>query len=129
MGSDDVLKLCNDEKSLQMLEESMYRGDEEMLKGYRYHLNLIKLLALCVEGRNGNTILKCQSMITLEDLAKVLCNSSITNAEVIVCLFVCLFFLFFYFCCCFFVDFLKKFLVVFLLFFCLLICLLIDSLG
>eukprot|EP00800_Vazella_pourtalesii_P015780 TRINITY_DN4342_c0_g1_i5.p1 TRINITY_DN4342_c0_g1~~TRINITY_DN4342_c0_g1_i5.p1 ORF type:complete len:1829 (-),score=335.50 TRINITY_DN4342_c0_g1_i5:43-5529(-) len=82
MGSDDVLKLCNDEKSLQMLEESMYRSDEDMLKGYRYHLNLIKLLALCVEGRNGNTILKCQSMITLEDLAKVLCNSSITNAEV-----------------------------------------------
>ena len=121
MGSDDVLKLCNDEKSLQMLEESMYRGDEEMLKGYRYHLNLIKLLALCVEGRNGNTILKCQSMITLEDLAKVLCNSSITNAEVIVCLFVCLFIYLFIFCCflkkkfcCFFVDFLKKFFVVFL---------------
>ena len=96
MSSDDVLKLCNDEKSLQMLEESMYRSDEDMLKGYKYHLNLIKLLALCVEGRNGNTILKCQSMITLEDLAKVLCNSSITNAEVSVCLlfvylFVCLF--------------------------------------
>ncbi|KAI6654157.1 Inositol 1,4,5-trisphosphate receptor 1 isoform [Oopsacas minuta] len=82
MSSDDVLKLCNDEKSLQMLEESMYRNNEDLLRGYKYHLNLIKLIALCVEGRNGHTILKCQSIITLEDLAKVLCNSSITNAEV-----------------------------------------------
>ena len=93
MNSDDVLKLCNDERSIQMLEESMYKNDDELLKGYKYHLNLIKLIALCVEGSNGTTILKCQSVISLEDLARVLCNSSITNAEVGVCccLFVCLF--------------------------------------
>ena len=84
MSSDDVLKLCNDEKSLQMLEECMYnRSKDELTRAYRYHLNLIKLLALCVEGKNETAIIKCQSVVTIEDLAKVLCNSNITNAEVI----------------------------------------------
>ena len=39
-----------------------------------YHLNLIELLALCTEGKNVATEIKCHSLLPLDELVRVVCH-------------------------------------------------------
>jgi len=39
-----------------------------------YHINLVQLLALCTEGKNVYTEIKCHSLLPLDDIVKVVIN-------------------------------------------------------
>lgn len=36
-----------------------------------YHIELVRLLAMCTEGKNAGTELKCHQLITLDDLVEI----------------------------------------------------------
>lgn len=36
-----------------------------------YHIHLVKLLATCTEGKNANTEIKCHSLLSLDDILRV----------------------------------------------------------
>lgn len=36
-----------------------------------YHIHLVKLLASCTEGKNANTEIKCHSLLSLDDIVRV----------------------------------------------------------
>lgn len=76
-----MLQPYPEDKLRKILEDYLYTHNEEIIKSYHYHIAIIKLLALCVEG-NESIKHKCHALISLEDLAKVICNHSITNSEV-----------------------------------------------
>jgi inositol 1,4,5-triphosphate receptor type 1 len=77
-AGDDVLLFYNDTKGYQRLIELMVsereRSDDN--SDLSYHINLVKLLALCTEGKNVYTEIKCHSLLPLEDIARV-----VTHAE------------------------------------------------
>lgn len=37
-----------------------------------YHLNLLRLLTICTEGKNVNTEMRCHSLLPLDDIVKVI---------------------------------------------------------
>lgn len=88
---DDVLLFYNDPVTFQALVELLRQdGVQEALESGEqtadvsdpvneliYHLALVKLLALCTEGMNVYTEIKCQSLLPLEDIVKV-----VTHADV-----------------------------------------------
>lgn len=43
----------------------------EKLLYFRYHVELVKLLACCTMGKNVNTEIKCHSLLPLDDIAAV----------------------------------------------------------
>ena len=36
-----------------------------------YHIHLVRLLATCTEGKNANTEIKCHSLLSLDDILRV----------------------------------------------------------
>ena len=77
-AGDDVLLFYNDTKGFQRLIELMVSERERLNENsdLMYHINLVKLLALCTEGKNVYTEIKCHSLLPLEDIARV-----VTHAE------------------------------------------------
>ncbi|XP_065845559.1 inositol 1,4,5-trisphosphate-gated calcium channel ITPR1-like isoform X2 [Oscarella lobularis] len=69
-GGDDVLVFYGDAKGFQRFVELM-QCDDEQDGELDYHINLVKLLALCTEGKNVYTEIKCQSLLPLEDIVNV----------------------------------------------------------
>ena len=37
-----------------------------------YHLNLLRLLTICTEGKNVNTEMRCHSLLPLDDIVKII---------------------------------------------------------
>ncbi|XP_069048844.1 inositol 1,4,5-trisphosphate-gated calcium channel ITPR2 isoform X2 [Lepisosteus oculatus] len=72
-GGEDVLVFYNDRTSfptlLQMMCSERDRSDEN--GPLAYHNTLVELLALCTEGKNVYTELKCNSLLPLDDIVKV----------------------------------------------------------
>uniref|UniRef100_W5NDZ4 Inositol 1,4,5-trisphosphate receptor n=1 Tax=Lepisosteus oculatus TaxID=7918 RepID=W5NDZ4_LEPOC len=72
-GGEDVLVFYNDRTSfptlLQMMCSERDRNDEN--GPLAYHNTLVELLALCTEGKNVYTELKCNSLLPLDDIVKV----------------------------------------------------------
>ncbi|GAB6029930.1 hypothetical protein CHUAL_005626 [Chamberlinius hualienensis] len=70
---EDVLVLYNDEQSfktlLEMMQMERYRLDEN--SHLAYHINLVKLLGLCTEGKNVDTEIKCHSLLPLDAIEKI----------------------------------------------------------
>ncbi|CAH1782936.1 unnamed protein product [Owenia fusiformis] len=70
---EDVLLFYNDRASFQTLTELMiserHRMDED--SALMYHINLVKLLACCTEGKNVYTEIKCHSLLPLDDIVRV----------------------------------------------------------
>ncbi|XP_064633177.1 inositol 1,4,5-trisphosphate receptor-like isoform X3 [Lineus longissimus] len=70
---EEVLLFYNDKASFQMLIELMqserHRMDES--SPLMYHINLVKLLACCTEGKNVYTEIKCHSLLPLDDIVRV----------------------------------------------------------
>uniref|UniRef100_A0A668AY01 Inositol 1,4,5-trisphosphate receptor n=1 Tax=Myripristis murdjan TaxID=586833 RepID=A0A668AY01_9TELE len=72
-GGEDVLVFYNDRSSfsvlLQMMGSERERSDEG--GALAYHNTLVELLAACTEGKNVYTELKCNSLLPLDDIVKV----------------------------------------------------------
>ncbi|KPM03397.1 inositol 1,4,5-trisphosphate receptor type 1-like protein [Sarcoptes scabiei] len=72
-AGDDVLIFYNDRSSFQVLVEMM-RSERHQLDEVgplHYHVNLVKLLASCTEGKNAFTEVKCHSLLSLDDILVV----------------------------------------------------------
>lgn len=54
---------------LQLMSSEEERTDEN--GALAYHNNLVELLAACTEGKNVYTEIKCNSLLPLDDIAKV----------------------------------------------------------
>lgn len=71
--SEEVLLFYNDKQSFGTLVELMrserHRNDER--SPLNYHINLVQLLALCTEGKNVRTEIKCHSLLPLDDIVRV----------------------------------------------------------
>lgn len=72
-GGEDVLVFYNDRASfpvlLNMMRSERERNDEN--GPLAYHITLVELLAACTEGKNVDTELKCNSLLPLDDIIKV----------------------------------------------------------
>ncbi|XP_041852186.1 inositol 1,4,5-trisphosphate receptor type 2 [Melanotaenia boesemani] len=72
-GGEDVLVFYNDRSSftvlLQLMASERERTDEN--GALAYHNTLVELLAACTEGKNVYTELKCNSLLPLDDIVKV----------------------------------------------------------
>lgn len=72
-GGEDVLVFYNDRTSfpvlLQMMGSERERTDED--GALAYHNTLVELLAACTEGKNVYTELKCNSLLPLDDIVRV----------------------------------------------------------
>lgn len=56
---------------------------------YRYHIHLVELLAVCTEGKNVYTEIKCNSLLPLDDIVRVVTHEDCIP-EVCVCVCVLL---------------------------------------
>lgn len=54
---------------LQLMSSEAERSDEN--GALAYHINLVELLAACTEGKNVYTEIKCNSLLPLDDIVKV----------------------------------------------------------
>ncbi|XP_075458961.1 inositol 1,4,5-trisphosphate-gated calcium channel ITPR2 isoform X3 [Ascaphus truei] len=72
-GGEDVLIFYNDRASfpilLQMMCSERDRADES--GPLAYHIALVELLAACTEGKNVYTEIKCNSLLPLDDIVRV----------------------------------------------------------
>ncbi|RWS27298.1 inositol 1:4:5-trisphosphate receptor-like protein, partial [Leptotrombidium deliense] len=72
-AGEDVLIFYNDKASfnafIDMMRSERQRCDES--GALRYHINLVKLLASCTEGKNATTEIKCHSLLSLDDINRV----------------------------------------------------------
>ncbi|TRY92287.1 hypothetical protein DNTS_007066 [Danionella cerebrum] len=84
-GGEDVLVFYNDRASFPLLQTMMssQRVDNGPLV---YHITLVELLAACTEGKNVDTELKCNSLLPLDDIVKVVtyegCTPEVKTAYV-----------------------------------------------
>lgn len=76
----NVLVFYNDDVSFKELLRLMSAPEEDTASRdtLTYHITLIALLASCAEGKNSETALKCQNLLLLEDIARVLLHPSTT---------------------------------------------------
>ncbi|XP_056455010.1 inositol 1,4,5-trisphosphate receptor type 2 [Gadus chalcogrammus] len=72
-GGEDVLVFYNDRSSFPLLLQMMGCERERSDEGgaLAYHNTLVELLAACTEGKNVYTELKCNSLLPLDDIVKV----------------------------------------------------------
>ena len=78
--SDDALQFYTEQTSFLRLIDLMASAPEDVLDNrdsvpddeLLYHLELIELLGYCTEGMNAHTELKCQSIMTVDDVVKVI---------------------------------------------------------
>jgi len=74
---EEVLVFYNDRLSFQTLLELMRSECDRFdpASPLMYHINLVQLLALCTEGKNVYTEIKCHSLLPLDDIVKVVTHS------------------------------------------------------
>ncbi|KAL3082805.1 hypothetical protein niasHS_010607 [Heterodera schachtii] len=73
--SDDVRQLYVDSASFEQLIEMMRNcslTDLDAAHPLRYHIELVKLLALCTKGKNETTELKCASFLPMDHIVRVM---------------------------------------------------------
>ena len=54
------------------LMEEHTRAQEPISEALDYHLQLMRLLVACTAGKNAITEIKCQSLIPIENIIKIL---------------------------------------------------------
>uniref|UniRef100_A0A8C7CKH3 Inositol 1,4,5-trisphosphate receptor n=1 Tax=Oncorhynchus kisutch TaxID=8019 RepID=A0A8C7CKH3_ONCKI len=72
-SGEDVLVFYNDRASFQTLV-TMMRSERDRMdenSALRYHIHLVELLAVCTEGKNVYTEIKCNSLLPLDDIVRV----------------------------------------------------------
>ncbi|XP_032593574.1 inositol 1,4,5-trisphosphate receptor isoform X2 [Drosophila grimshawi] len=78
-SGEDVLVFYNDKTSfhhfVQMMQQQQLRrqqlSDDSPLK---YHVELVKLLACCTMGKNVYTEIKCNNLLSLDDIVTIICH-------------------------------------------------------
>ncbi|XP_054641925.1 inositol 1,4,5-trisphosphate receptor type 1 isoform X18 [Dunckerocampus dactyliophorus] len=72
-SGEDVLVFYNDRASFQTLIQMMRSERERMDENsaLMYHIHLVELLAVCTEGKNVYTEIKCNSLLPLDDIVRV----------------------------------------------------------
>lgn len=80
-SGEDVLLFYNDKASFNIFVELMKskKDREDKYGPLQYHINLVKLLARCTEGKNVFTEIRCHSLLSLDDIIRV-----VTHADCIV---------------------------------------------
>lgn len=75
-AGDDVLIFYNDKTSFNLFINIMNKSDtdEEAHQLLNYHIELVKLLACCTMGKNVYTEIKCNSLLSLDDIVSMLCH-------------------------------------------------------
>ena len=80
-AGEDVLLFYNDKASFKKFIEMMRtsqgsssQGQIEKNQACQYHINLVELLACCTEGKNVYTEIKCNSLLPLDDIVRVVTN-------------------------------------------------------
>ncbi|XP_066945104.1 inositol 1,4,5-trisphosphate receptor isoform X27 [Macrobrachium rosenbergii] len=71
-AGEDVLVFYNERSSfnlfIDMMKADRSRMDFDDSSPLRYHIELVKLLACCTEGKNASTEIKCHSLLPLDDI-------------------------------------------------------------
>ncbi|KAM9799161.1 LOW QUALITY PROTEIN: inositol 1,4,5-trisphosphate-gated calcium channel ITPR1 [Syngnathus typhle] len=72
-SGEDVLVFYNDRASFQTLIQMMRSERDRMDENSQlmYHIHLVELLAVCTEGKNVYTEIKCNSLLPLDDIVRV----------------------------------------------------------
>ncbi|XP_061583880.1 inositol 1,4,5-trisphosphate receptor type 1-like isoform X4 [Cololabis saira] len=72
-SGEDVLVFYNDRASFQTLIQMMRSERDRMDENSHlmYHIHLVELLAVCTEGKNVYTEIKCNSLLPLDDIVRV----------------------------------------------------------
>uniref|UniRef100_A0A915CQ64 Inositol 1,4,5-trisphosphate receptor n=1 Tax=Ditylenchus dipsaci TaxID=166011 RepID=A0A915CQ64_9BILA len=71
-ASDDVRQFYVDSASFEQLIEMMRNThDLDVTHPLRYHIELVKLMALCTKGKNEATELKCASFMPMDHIVRV----------------------------------------------------------
>uniref|UniRef100_A0A6Q2XSB7 Inositol 1,4,5-trisphosphate receptor n=1 Tax=Esox lucius TaxID=8010 RepID=A0A6Q2XSB7_ESOLU len=72
-AGEDVLVFYNDRASFQTLVTMMRSERDRMDENspLMYHIHLVELLAVCTEGKNVYTEIKCNSLLPLDDIVRV----------------------------------------------------------
>lgn len=72
-AGEDALLFYNDKASFNIFIEMMSseRQRIEESSPLLYHINLVRLLACCTEGKNVYTEIKCNSLLPLDDIVRV----------------------------------------------------------
>uniref|UniRef100_A0A8C9VDW5 Inositol 1,4,5-trisphosphate receptor n=1 Tax=Scleropages formosus TaxID=113540 RepID=A0A8C9VDW5_SCLFO len=72
-SGEDVLVFYNDRASFQTLVQMMRSERDRMDENspLMYHIHLVELLAICTEGKNVYTEIKCNSLLPLDDIVRV----------------------------------------------------------
>lgn len=68
-----MLVFYNDRASFQTLVQMMRSERDRMDENspLMYHIHLVELLAVCTEGKNVYTEIKCNSLLPLDDIVRV----------------------------------------------------------
>ncbi|KAK6750287.1 hypothetical protein RB195_002332 [Necator americanus] len=77
-ASDEVRALYVDNASFEQLEQMMQQAPPYLDNTHplKYHIELVRLLALCTRGKNGSTELKCASEIPMDHIVRVVTSPS-----------------------------------------------------
>lgn len=78
-ASDEVRVFYSDSASFEELVKMMQTTPPEQLNAenpLRYHIELVRLLAMCTRGKNGTTELKCASQIPIDHIVRVITSPS-----------------------------------------------------
>ncbi|XGW30683.1 hypothetical protein V3C99_009556 [Haemonchus contortus] len=77
-ASDEVRALYVDNASFEQLEQMMQQAPPYLDSSHplKYHIELVRLLALCTRGKNGSTELKCASEIPMDHIVRVVTSPS-----------------------------------------------------
>lgn len=75
-AGEEALVLYNDKGSSGQLVELMRSERQRLDPGgpLRYHVDLVRLLACCTEGKNVFTEIKCHSLLSLDDICRVVAH-------------------------------------------------------
>uniref|UniRef100_A0A183UJY7 RYDR_ITPR domain-containing protein n=1 Tax=Toxocara canis TaxID=6265 RepID=A0A183UJY7_TOXCA len=74
-ASDEVRVFYSDSASFEQLVRMMQNTPPEELNAehpLRYHIELVRLLAMCTRGKNGTTELKCASQLPMDHIVRVI---------------------------------------------------------
>uniref|UniRef100_A0A0K0DQM5 RYDR_ITPR domain-containing protein n=1 Tax=Angiostrongylus cantonensis TaxID=6313 RepID=A0A0K0DQM5_ANGCA len=77
-ASDEVRALYVDNASFEQLEQMMQQASSYLDNTHplKYHIELVRLLAMCTRGKNGSTELKCASEIPMDHIVRVVTSQS-----------------------------------------------------
>ena len=75
-ADEGVITLFDDAASFQTLIKLMvaHSHEQKEQKELTYHVELVELLAICTEGRNLDTEIRCQSILSMETVALVIAH-------------------------------------------------------